>query len=409
MRWNNKGVDSTNLRISNNFMSGGKLERIAAYLCPQGNPSNFIISGGMCGDEKYQSIYPILDNMMGKYPIIVLHNNDRYMEKMLIQLWKNRENEKIPYWLVNQSINKFEPFYGMAEMQIITIFRQLARKLDYKITPKFEKVIRAHIFILKQLKIAVSLSGFYYLCSFLDMGEFHDNIMQLSCDEKTAQRIWTDMGVNEEDNQFDLFRTVVNNLAFDASYNGWNPDNSIDEINCIQAIKNNAVLSIAINDMHTNLLFSYFLEEFRANRYPFILILDGIKITDQQFVEYLINGNSGCFCGILTPNIAELFEDNENKFSQLMERINCFVIFKHSTGRAATIISEILGKYDYIKVEKSEGEGKKFFDFLPNSTHKDTRYTMENRYRVMPEEITSLKPKQAIIFDTLSDQIIHYN
>ena len=94
MRWNNKGVDSTNLRISNNFMSGGKLERIAAYLCPQGNPSNFIISGGMCGDEKYQSIYPVLDNMMGKYPIIVLHNNDRYMEKMLIQLWKNRENEK---------------------------------------------------------------------------------------------------------------------------------------------------------------------------------------------------------------------------------------------------------------------------------------------------------------------------
>ena len=91
------------------------------------------------------------------------------------------------------------------------------------------------------------------------------------------------------------------------------------------------------------------------------------------------------------------------------ERINCFIFFKHGTGKTAAALSEIIGKYDHTKVEASQGTARGFFRILPHDRHEDIRFSTENRYRVMPEEITGLYPGQAIVFDASTDQIIYFN
>ncbi|OUQ46891.1 hypothetical protein B5E64_02405 [Drancourtella sp. An12] len=414
MGWrNNHQVNVSNRQLSNVFSAKGKLENVGAYLCPNSVPANFIISGGVHPDERYQPLYTFFDATIGRFPIIVLHNNDIHMEAMVTQAWQSivSSSECSPLWIINQKNSEFEPFFGMNEMQVVLALRQLANKLNYSVTPRFERVIKAHLSILKELNIPISLSGLNYLCQFYDIGEFHENIMALSCGEAISRRIWADLGIDSEDSnsQFDLFRAVISNLAHDASHGGWNDDNCVSEFNCLQAIGQNATLLLSVNDMYSEMLLPYLAEELKAAQKPFILIIDDTKIADEHFQEYLRLTNSGCCCGIIAENAVDLISGEENNFLHLTERMNTFIILKHSTGKTATILSEIFGRYDYTKVEMSQGTNRGFFSFLPQDRHDDLRFSTENRYRVMPEEIIGLRAGQAIVFDTTTDQIIRYN
>lgn len=146
--------------------------------------------------------------------------------------------------LDHQRNSEFEPFFGMNEMQVVLSLRQLAYKLNYSVTPRFERVVKAHLSILKELNIPISLSGLNYLCQFYDIGEFHENIMALPCGEAISRRIWADLGIDSEDSnsQFDLFRAVISNLSHDASRGGWNDNNCVAELRIIFI----SILGIAI-------------------------------------------------------------------------------------------------------------------------------------------------------------------
>ena len=51
-----------------------------------------------------------------------------------------------------------EPIYGMEDQQVIAALRQLAKKLGYTASPRLERTARAHMAILRELEIPVSLS-----------------------------------------------------------------------------------------------------------------------------------------------------------------------------------------------------------------------------------------------------------
>ncbi len=414
MAWKNRReVDAANQHLSNIYRSRGRLDGLGAYLSAGGIPASFMISGGAGPEEKYEPLYQFLDAFIGRYPMIVIHNNDVHMEALVSQTWQDAGvGDSAPLWVVNHRNPEFEPFAAMSDTQVVTVMRQLANKLCYTVTPRFERVIRAHIFILKELEIPISLSGFYYLCQFQDMGEFHDNILSLPCGEATGSRIWADLGVDSEDsnNQFDLFRTVISNLAGDCVQSGWNTENRVASKNCLEAIRQNATMLLSVNDLYTELLFPYLVEELKGNaQQPFILLMDGVRINDEHLSEYLRRGNSGCYCGIISDNVVDAIGGDENAFLRFAERMNCFIFFKHGTGKTAAALSEIIGKYDHTKVEASQGTARGFFRILPHDRHEDIRFSTENRYRVMPEEITGLYPGQAIVFDASTDQIIYFN
>lgn len=414
MAWKNqKRIAAANQRLSNIYHSRGQLSGLGAYLCTNQAPASFIISGGANTDEKYEPLRQFLGAFTGCCPMIVIHNNDKRMAELVEYTWQDTgAADNSPLWIVDQSHPEFEPFYGMNDTQVVTTMRQLANKLHYTVTPRFERVIRAHILILKELEIPISLSGFYYLCQFQDMGEFHDNILSLPCGEAAGSRIWADLGADSEDsnNPFDLFRTVVSNLAGDCVQSGWNTENSVASQNCLEAIRQNATMLLSVNDSYTELLLPYLVEELKSNaQQPFILLIDGIRIKDEQLLDYLQRGNSGCCCGIISENAVDAIGGDENKFLQFTERVDCFIFFKHGTGKTAATLSEIMGKYDHTKAVASQGSARGFFSLLPRDRHEDISISTENRYRVMPEEITGLYPGQAIVFDAANDQIIYYN
>lgn len=412
MSWKkNRELRGQNLRLSNNYTSRGDIAKLGAYISTDGRPLNFLISGGVQPADRYQPLYMVFESTVGAVPMIVLHDNDIHIEAMVSQTCCDYAPD-MPLWASNQSQKTFEPFLGMNPMQVVSTLRRLATKLQYTVTPRFERVIRGHIAVLDALKIPVSLSGFYYLSQFYDMGEFHANIMALPCGEMTARRVWADMGVDDEGGhgQFDLFRAVINHLAQEAMASGWNEDNAVGSCNCIQAIAQGANFTLSINNMYTSLLLAYLVEELKVCAHsPYLLLIDDIKLHDEDFLEFLCTPHPNCSVGLVSENVVDQTGGEEGTFLRLAEKMQCMVFFKHSTGATAKTISEVFGRYDHNKVETSAGTSRGFFKFLPQDRHDDVRYSIENRFRVMPEEITALRGGQAIVFDTINDEIIHYN
>lgn len=416
MSWkSSRSVDRLNRQISNIFSSRGKLENISSFIFNCGIPVHFVVSGGVEAYDRYRSVYPILDVFVGQMPVIVLHKGNIHIESLVSESWRNvcaNLTDSVPLWICNEKNACFEPFLNMNEMQIVNCCRLLATKLNYTVSPRFERVVRAHLSILKVLDIPFSLSGLYYLCKFHDMGEFYDNIMALPCDESFNRRIWADLGADDESGnaQFDLFRAVINNLAHDAEISGWNTDNTVYESNCLSAIANNAVFTLPVNELYSPLILTYLSVELSMlGNKPFLLLIDEVKINDNNFLEFISSSTYENSIGVISENVVDQIGPDEATFLRFAERINCFVLFKHSIGKTAEILSQVFGKFEYTKIESSQGVSRGFFQFMPRDRHEDMRFSVEDRYRVMPEEFIGLKAGQAIIFDTKSDQIIHYN
>lgn len=413
MRWKKRGKNEiipADQALSNIYSSRGDLTRLGAYLYTETAPTNFIISGSTDPNSRLAPLYQYLHAFMGRYPMIVLHNGDSAMEDCAADVWNKHElGDNFPLWIVNQEDHGFEPFFGMDTHQVISVMRMLAARLNYTITPRLERVVRAHISILQEIEMPVSLCGFHYLCQFTDMGEFHDRILEQH-GEVDGNRIWADLGAGsaESDNQFDLFRAVISNLAGDAAYSGWE-SSKISMANCLEAIRRQATLLLSVNDLHTELLLPYIVQELKSySGRPFILLTDGIRI-GKDLAEYLRSMGEACYFGLVSENIVDAVGNGSNDFLRLAEKVGCFIFFKHGTGTTATSISDVMGKGDYTRIDGSEGESTRFFRILPSDKHKDIRYSTENRYRVMPEIVTGLYPDQAIIFDADADKITFFN
>jgi len=139
-----------------------------------------------------------------------------------------------------------------------------------------------------------------------------------------------------------------------------------------------------------------------------LIVIDGINIHNRYLYDYLKNNNN-FIIGLVSDNVVDMLGEKEEDFVRFAEKINSFILFKHGTGKNAVVLSEMIGRCDIVKAEETSGSNKAFFSFLPSGTHKDVHYSKENRYRIMPEEITNLKNGEAIIFNTVTNNIYRFN
>lgn len=412
MAFGRRRAERSNQRAAGVFRAHGTLRAAGAYLCAGSLPLNFIVSGG---DERTrcEPLRGLLDAAMGTRPIIVIHAGDATLESAAIDCWQGLglDPQISPLVIANQANRCFEPFYGMPSRQVLATLRKLAVELGYTVTPRFERVAQAHISILRELGLPICLTGFSYLTSFQDMGEFHDNVMALPCGEAVAQRIWVDLGVDEDgaNSQFDLFRSVINNLADEAEQSAWNSGDTIAEVTCMSAMEHNATLLLSISNGYSQLLLSYLAMELQACTEPFILVLDGVVATGEAFLDYLLRPSQQRIMGVLSENATDLMAGDIESFKRLAEHAGCMMLFKHGVGSTATVLAELIGRFDSTEVDTTTGTNRGFFNILPDGSHRDVHTRFENRFRVMPEDITSLGELQAIVFDVERDEIIYYN
>lgn len=404
------------LKQANVYSKKGNYQQLGAVLCQNGNPLNFIISGRI-SQAQFDTLEQLVDTIIGKFPLIVLHNNHPILEQKVANVYERKIQSgtllgDCPLWNIGKDNLVFEPLYGMDEVQIVKVLKRLAIKMDYTVTPRFERIVRAHLRILKEQNVPASLARLQYLCGFEDMQEFQKNIMALPCGPDVARRIWADMGLDNDKNaeQFDLFRNVITNFVYEMKQSGWKPDAEVMRVNALTAIKRCATLVFSVNDVFSDFFFNYLVDELRGNEgKPFFVLLDNVRLDDSYFSEFLIHPSANCRVGVVAENAASLMGRDTENFFRFAEKVHCYILFKHKTSAAASIYSEIIGKFDYTKTEYSEGTQRESFKIIASGHHSDTRYSVENQYRIMPEDIMQLGNGQAYVFDTLTDMVYRYN
>lgn len=404
-----RNTNSINDRNANIFYSGGSLEQLSAYICPNGNPLNFVICGdNMDGGDKYRPLCSYLDAVIGRMPVIVIHNDNPMMEQLVEDSWNyvSGQGANVPLWIINPYNQAYEPFYGMTDMQVVSAMRQIAKSIESEVTARFDRVVRAHLRIIRAAGTQTSLSWLYYLSSFDNMYEFQQNVLSLPCPRQEADGIWADLCTDSM--EFDLFRSVVHRLAEDACRCGWNSGNSVAELNCLAAIKNNAVMTISVNPAYTEAFLSYLAEELKpATGSRFALLFDNIPLNDSEISTYIINNNYAAF-GFVSDNIVNSLGD-ESTFGGIMEKMHTIIIFKHGTGMIASKLSNIIGNYEQLREETSFGKNKDFGKLFAKDYNRSTRLSYQDTNRVTPQDIMNLGSGQAIIYDTINNGVIFYN
>lgn len=401
-----EALEAENWKNANKYVSSGSLESMGQCLCRNGFPVNFIISGNTYMEGKYAPVKYLLSNMYKEMPVVILHNGNEVIKDIAISSFEGNVCN------ITSANKDFEPFFGMNEAKVATILKNLANKMGYIAAPKLQKIIRAHIRILELLNIPVSLTGLYYLCQFHNMNEFYENIMELPCEQRVAEGIWSDLCISQdsENDQFELFRAVINELAFEAEENGWSYDGEITGINCIETIYGNGKMLLEINNSHSDLFLEYIAEELKLiSDRQYLLIFDGIHIDEGSLLTFIQRDNRRCICGIITDNAAGCFGESEEEFKKVIERMQFMIMFSHGSNNAAVALSEAIGKYDCRKMIQGVSVNKGYYNIFNKDSGKNYSIIEENLYRVMPEEILGLNSEQAIIFNMIEDEVIVFN
>lgn len=403
-------LNGANERGANVHHSRGRLEALGGYLYERDRLCSFAVSGT---GPRELVVEKLLDAAVGNVPVLILHNNNPALQQVAANAWISKfeamETDRGVLWLCDQG--DFEPFLGMGEMDTVRALRAMASRLEYQCLPRFDRVVRAHMRILELLECPVSLSGFYYLCQFHDFEELHGNIMQLPCTPGEAAGIWADLGVerNDEDGQLDLFRNLVAQLGHEAKSSGWTADTNVGSMNCITALSHNATLSLWISNSGQSLLLDYLYQELEAcAQSEFLLLIDGVQLGASRIPALLSGVNAGFAFGLISENLVEQLGGRENTL-QFAAKLERFVFLKHSVASTAGVLAELMGKEDMQRASQNKGTGRGFWNILPQNAMSGVTITTENRFRVMPEAITGLGDGAAIVFDTVTDEIIFYH
>lgn len=375
----------------------------------EGAVRNFAISGQ---GNKEHMIAHVLGAVAGRMPVVVLHNNNNGMMAEIASVWTQEFGsldyaEDGPLW--SCSTGQFEPFLGMEEQDIVQILKNLTDVAGYTATASFERVVKAHLSILRHMGCAYSLSGLHYLCGFEDLEEFQSNILALDCSPMEKNRIIANLGLSSEKDreQFEQFRSMIFRMAYEAGKSGWNPDGEVGSMSITTALKNRAMMTISVSATKSPFLLAYLGQELQLHSdEQCLLLIDDIYLEHSGILSVLRETGYDFRFGILSSNILEMISKDTAEAQRFCENFDLIVLLRHNVATTADALSVLLGNEEITKESQTSGSGKEFFAWLPASKHKSVTYSVEEQRRVKPDQILDLMDGQAIVFRTDSNEII---
>lgn len=392
------------------FFSGSDLaDKLSSEFFFEGAVCNFAISGQ---GNKEHMISHVLGASAGRLPVIVLHNNNNGMMAEIANVWTQEFGsltyaEEGPLW--SCSTGQFEPFLGMGEQDIIQILRQLTDVLGYQATPSFERVVKAHLSILRHMGCPYSLSGLHYLCSFEDLEEFQNNVLALNCSPAEKNRIIANLCLanEKEQEQFEQFRSMISRMAYEAEKSGWTPNGEVGSMSITTAIRNRAMMTISISAAKSPFLLAYLAQELQLHiDERCLLLIDDVYLENSGILSVLRETGFEFRFGILSGNILEMISSNLEEAQRFCEKLDLIVLLRHNVDTTADALSALLGNEEIVKETETAGVGKEFFAWIPGTKHKAVARSLENERRVKSERILDLRDGEAIVFRTGSNEII---
>lgn len=366
-------------------------------------PRNFIISGGT-PDERLSPFLQMYSKICGKLPVIMLHNRNPDLEQCIYGMCRqNSCTDRL--FIVNRRQRRTADYeyLKMGVQGIVNTLSQLACDQGYQVSGQFQIALRSLISLLQDLNLGTGLTGLERL-SVPAYAQFRSLLDRNGISSEQANRIAEELDRDNKPEYYYAFQAIISRLANEAGMNGWGSAGETDRsVNISETIAENATLLLELDPANCKSLLTCIANEIlELNTDRFLLVVDGINLVSEQLLNLFLSGRD-FRCGFIGENVVSLVGDDQH-FAALSERASVFLIFKHKTGKIASYFSEIIGCEDVQRTETSEGTSKEAFKILPGGVHKDIRYSIENRYRVMPEDILALPSCELFLFDSLMNK-----
>lgn len=367
----------------------------------QVRPRNFIISGGTA-DDRHATFLQMYDRICGQIPVIYLHTRDDGFLDEIVEITRSRNQlDRL------QVFNVDSPGYGylnqVSQQGVVNTLELLAKSMGYDCPPQFDRTVKIMISLAKEFGFPSGLAGLSKLAEFTYVDLRSEIGARLG--KKIENALANDMEVSGRPECFYLFQAVIQKLAHEARLNSWTTGEDEKKANrgcCIEAIKNRNSLFLEMRGGLTELVEQCICSELReARSNQFLFVVDGLPVSQQGLGE--LTNRMNFKWGIISEDAFPVL--GEELFPISAEKAEIILVLKHKTGPAAQRYSELMGCKDVQISETSEGTAKEAFKVLPGSSHRETRYSIENRYRVMPERIMALQPCEVILFETTQNKI----
>jgi len=207
--------------------------------------------------------------------------------------------------------------------------------------------------------------------------------------------------------QFELFRSIIQRLAYEAERSGWSMDERVGTMSITEAVNTGAAMLLGINGNKSPLLLEYVGQELSLySDRSMLVIVDDVRLGGSSIIPVLHEAGERLQFGIIGSNVLDVIGCDGKTVNKFCERLDRIVVLKHKVATTAEELIKLIGMVEIEKESRTEGMGKGYYSFLPNTKNRSVTYSRDDRERIKAEEILRLGDDRAILFNTETNEII---
>lgn len=369
---------------------------------------NALISGGDARLRTSALVAQATCAASNGFPVVILHEGNRMLEKQLRTSFSGTGK----YIEISPNSPRFEPFYGLSEIEIANQVLETAPK-EYDIKFNARYYIDGISAFLKASKKNLSFKLFSTCPHAILFDKVDDLETQGKISSQDAQEIKSKLMMGQSENyKLDTFlaslKMEIEPLMY-ISNSGHRP------MNVITAVKSGFVLCLDVASVTNKLLLSTIIFQLKlalTRGLQYEIMIDSIPINSNEAYKAYLQAPSDKVCKtIAAEDFYSMVGGDEKTFSAVVGNIQTLIVMSHQSGHSATRWAEVFGQYDKYEETYSTSKGgsrRSPFSVMPSPNYNRTVSVSKNReYIVKPEEITRMGNGEAYILSAALGELAH--
>ena len=359
---------------------------------------NIIISGGGQGDRLRLCEQVIRNAHNANHPVIIIHTVNGALENIIAG---NNLGT-----VVNGNNKQFDAFTSFEFNEIVQIVADTG-KSKYDIKPAGRYVLQVVYELLSSQGRKPYFSNFANCPYFKLNDQIASRLSGGAITQDTADRLNSFLLTGQA--ECPKIDTFFSDLKSQIEFISAKDPKSVGAVSVLTAIKKKRTLCVDIKSSSNTMLLELIVNSLviAMNRgYDFSLLIDDVAFTNNELLKNAVCQKSNHRNIILSKDLYSLTGGKEDTFSTIVGEAEKTVLFAHSSSTSCEKWSKYLGEYEKIDVQYNQNAGWNQSSKWGYTQNTGQTETLKREHKVKPEQIRSLSPNEAFVYDNAADSLI---
>lgn len=381
---------------------------VDAFFEPSNGLYSVVASGGHPAVRSAAIEAQTLCAIQNRFPVIILHEGNHELSGRIKRTLAPLGN----YQEISSYSPRFEPFYGLTELEIANQITESAPKeFDLKFNARYY-IDGISTFIRKKGR-HLSFQMFSTCPHALLFDKVDEMQLQGKLTDQEAQDIKSKLMMGQSESL--KIESYLADLKMETSQIAYQPKQGYQPINIISALKQNSVLCFDISSATNKLLINTIVYQCKlalTKGMQFALIIDSIPTNANTAYESLIKSSPDKIIKMISSDdLFAMVGGDDKLFAAIVGNSQTTIVMSHTSGHSAKMWSEVFGEYDKLEESYSTSRGssrRSPFSLFSSPNYNRTVNVSRNReYIVKPEAIMRMAPTEAYILSAARGELAH--